>query len=120
VVVLALNAEQEAVLDLPVGVTGGFIGKKSGLLTNNPNPFQAGTRILYHVPEAAAGKVRLAVYGIDGRLVRTLVSGKKAHGYYSVGWDGRDQNGARVKSGVYLYRLRTGGFTVQNKMTLMQ
>ena len=56
---------------------------------------------------APGSSVRLNVYSVDGRLVRTLVDGHRDPGIHGVDWDGRDNRGRRVGNGVYLYRLQT-------------
>ena len=88
------------------------------VLQNSPNPFNPVTKIEYGVP--ASGNVRLAVYNLQGQLVRTLVSGFKQAGYGEVTWDGRNDHGESVSSGIYLYRLETAQSTVTRKMTLLK
>ena len=72
--------------------------------TLGPNPFSSETEVLYEIP-AEAGAVVLSVYDARGRLVRTIVSGNRAPGTYHAGWDGKDETGRPVASGVYFYRL---------------
>lgn len=72
-----------------------------------PNPFNADTRIAYQL--AVPGKVRLEVYSLLGQPVRTLVDGVQNSGSYEVHWDGRNQQGMTVASGVYLSRLHHPG-----------
>jgi len=74
------------------------------LRENYPNPFNPETTIRFELPEAA--QVSLAVYNLFGQEVRTLVFGNKKAGYHSVEWDGRDERGREMPSGLYLYRLR--------------
>ena len=71
-----------------------------------PNPFGRASEISYGVP-ASGGSVALRVYNVAGQLVRTLADGAATPGYHRVSWDGRDDNGAAVKAGVYFYRLET-------------
>ncbi|MCK4513070.1 PKD domain-containing protein, partial [bacterium] len=86
-----------------------------------PNPFNPVTTISYWVPEHAAGtEVELAVYDIGGRLVRTLVHGPTEPGRRAVAWDGRDNSGAAVSSGVYLYRLEAEGYEAVRKAVLLK
>jgi hypothetical protein len=73
-----------------------------------PNPFRDRTQIAYSLP--SAGNVSLRVYDVTGRTVRTLASGYKKPGAYSVNWDSRDSRGRMVPHGVYFYRLDTPGF----------
>jgi DNA-binding beta-propeller fold protein YncE len=73
---------------------------------NTPNPFNPATRIRYDVP-ASGGRVLIAIYDVSGRLVRALVDRAVDPGERSVVWDGTDDQGARVASGVYFCRLST-------------
>ena len=85
----------------------GPIVKSAGLAQNVPNPFNLRTTIRYDLPEA--GVVRLAVFDLAGRLVRTLVDESRPHGSFEAVWDGRDASGRDVGSGTYLARLECGG-----------
>jgi len=85
---------------------------------NVPNPFNPSTTIAFTLREA--GEVTLAVYDATGRRVRTLVSGRREARSYDVAWDGRDDAGTRVASGVYFYRLTAGSFTQTKKMVLLK
>jgi hypothetical protein len=87
-----------------------------GLDSNYPNPFNPATTIRYALPEGA--NVTLVVYNILGQQVRTLVNGAQGPGYHSVVWDGRDEAGRMVATGVYIYRLQAGGFSQIRKMIL--
>ena len=64
--------------------------------------------------------VRITVYDLRGRLVRRLVDGDKDPGYYRVHWNGRDDHGARVASGVYLYAIDAGDYRATRKMALVR
>jgi len=77
------------------------------LMPNYPNPFNAETTIGYALSRTT--QVRLAVYNTLGQTVRTLVDGERPAGMQSVVWDGRDDAGLTVASGVYLYRLEVPG-----------
>jgi hypothetical protein len=85
---------------------------------NSPNPFNPSTTIRFTVPEQ--GHVALNVYDAGGRLVRTLVDGVRASGTHDATWDGRDDNGAAVGSGVYFYRFTAGKFSESKKMVLLK
>ena len=84
-----------------------------------PNPFNPATTIYVQLPDSSP--VSLIIYNITGQLVRTLLDGHllKA-GYHAVAWDGRDQQGYPVTSGVYLYQLRTSKQVLMNKMVLIR
>src|SRR5574341_405438 len=86
------------------------------LQNNYPNPFNAQTEIQYALPEPS--EVNLSVYNIMGQKVRTLVEGRQSAGVYKVIWDGRNEKGETVASGVYFYTLRAGTYIETKKMTL--
>lgn len=81
-----------------------------------PNPFNPSTRISYSLPQASGAT--LAVYGLDGRLVRVLASGPQAAGRHDTLWDGRDDAGRAVASGNYICRLQAGSQIRSRKLTL--
>ena len=86
---------------------------------NFPNPFNPSTSIEYALPQS--GPVELHIYDVLGRRVTTLV--KEAQhpvGFYTLTWDGRDQAGRSVGSGIYFYRLETSNFTQTRKMLLIK
>ena len=85
---------------------------------NWPNPFNAGTAISFAVSVHDA--VDLAVYNISGQRVVTLVRGERRAGRYRVAWDGRDDVGAELASGAYLYRLRAGDRVQTRKLLLLR
>ena len=62
----------------------------------------------------------LAVYNLEGQIIRQLETGHRNSGSYEVVWDSRDDNGRQVASGVYFYRLRAGEFTAVKKLILMK
>jgi hypothetical protein len=86
---------------------------------NYPNPFNPTTAISYTVPEPGA-EVRLTVYDLAGRVVRTLVEGVEQGGDHVVVWHGRDDAGRPVGSGVYFYRLVVGSESVERKMVMLK
>ena len=69
---------------------------------------------------AARTKVELRVYDVSGAVVRTLVDDVRGAGAYSLEWNGRDDRGNTVSSGVYFYRLNAGDFSDVRKMTLVK
>jgi len=88
---------------------------------NHPNPFNPMTTIEYGVPVTAAGApVFLDVFDARGRHVRTLLRGPQAPGHYKAIWDGRDDRGAAVGSGIYFTRLRAGNEVQTRKAILMK
>jgi flagellar hook assembly protein FlgD len=86
----------------------------SGIEQNYPNPFNSATTIAYHVVESSA--VRLEIYDISGQRVRELVHGHRPTGSYRAVWDGADERGRAVSSGVYFYALRAGSAREIKKM----
>ncbi len=85
---------------------------------NYPNPFNPTTTIQYNVPKA--GKVTVEIFNIAGQKVKTLVNEKQNAGINSVQWNGTDDNGKVVTSGVYLYKIKNGKYTSTKKMILMK
>jgi hypothetical protein len=101
-----------------VASTGPVAGETRIQLGQNvPNPFAASTRLAFALRQE--GRVRLVVTDAAGRLVRTLVSGTLPKGHHVFTWDGRDDAGRRVASGVYFYRLETPEATASRKMILL-
>ncbi|MDF1611784.1 FlgD immunoglobulin-like domain containing protein [Stygiobacter electus] len=88
------------------------------LSQNYPNPFNPTTTIKFSVAQDA--KVSLVVYDMLGQKVRTLVDAQQEAGYYSVRWDGTNDFGSKVSSGIYIYRLQAGNFVQTMKMNLMK
>ena len=85
---------------------------------NRPNPFNASTLIPYSVGQTQ--RVRLAVYDLLGRKIRTLVDRTSQPGPYTLTWDGRDEAGQRVAAGLYLIRMTTGPFQETAKALLVK
>jgi M6 family metalloprotease-like protein len=101
------------------GVTGvGDAPRKFALLPAYPNPFNPETTIRYEL--ASRTHVSLRVYDVSGAVVRTLVDDVKAAGSYSLTWNGKDNHGSSVSSGVYFYRITAGSFQDVRKMTLLK
>ena len=97
------------------------IPTETALLPNYPNPFNPETWIPYQLAEAA--DVTMTLYAADGRLVRTLVLGYQSAGVYhsrtrAAYWDGRNEFGEPVASGIYLYMIKAGEFTATRKMLI--
>ena len=85
-----------------------------------PNPFNPTTTIQYSIPADYSGQVILNIYDIRGALVRTLVDEQQNPGLYNTQWDGLDDSGKQVSSGLYLYQLKAGMKVLSGKMTFMQ
>ena len=87
---------------------------------NVPNPFGASTRIAFTVPSDHDARVALDVFDVRGARVRNLVRSERASGRVEVAWDGRDDHGRKVASGVYLVRLATDVGYVTRRMTVLR
>ena len=96
-----------------------FVDAISGALSQNqPNPFNPTTTIRFVLP--VREQVTLAIYDTNGRLVRTLVDEVEGYGAHEVTWDGRDDGGVAMGSGVYFCRLHAGKHTESKKMVLLK
>ena len=89
-----------------------------GLAQNRPNPFNPTTLIEFNTP--SPGRARLVVYDLAGRLVRELVNEVMIAGKHSARWSGEDSRGRAVGSGIYWYRLETGGLSRERRMVLLR
>jgi hypothetical protein len=87
-------------------------------LSNYPNPFNPETTIQFNLPEE--GNVKLEIYNIKGQLVKTLLDCYMSPGHSEMIWNGREDNGKRVSSGVYLYQLQTPGKSFTKKCMLLK
>jgi hypothetical protein len=92
--------------------------KTVALFQSWPNPFNAETLIAYQLPRRAP--VRLSVHDLLGRSITVLVDRVQNAGYFSVTWDGRNDQGTKVASGVYLYVLETPAGRETRKMVLVE
>jgi hypothetical protein len=103
----------------PTAIAGEALPIATMLRQNYPNPFNPETTISFDLAQATV--VTLTVYDAAGQTIRTLVPGETYQaGRYTSVWNGRDNGGAKVASGVYLYELQTGEQTVLRRMTLIQ
>jgi len=90
----------------------------TALKGNYPNPFNPSTTIAFDI--AQDGMVAIEVYNIKGQKVKTVTNEAMKAGRYTVVWNGDDNNGREVGSGVYFYRMTSGGYTKTQKMLLMK
>ena len=100
-----------------------LIPEETALLANYPNPFNPETWIPYQLAESA--EVTLTIYDINGQLVRRLAVGHQAAGMYqsrsrAAYWDGRNQLGESVASGLYFYTLTADNFTATRRMLILK
>jgi hypothetical protein len=114
------NESPHALLE-PADVTG-VGGSKTPSVTylsqNFPNPFNPSTTISFGLK--VAGNVSLRVYDVSGKLVRVMVEGERSARHYEEVWDGRDESGVPVASGMYFYELKGGNYSHTRKMVLLR
>jgi len=91
-----------------------FVSSPVLQLSNHPNPFGSSTTIRFETKQSDL--VNITVYNLKGQKVKSLVGGKLASGLHEINWDGRDELGNSVASGVYFYRLQTAGKAVTARM----
>ena len=99
------------------------IPAETELLRNYPNPFNPETWIPYHLSEDA--NVSLTIYDVNGALVRDIDVGHQTAAKYdtrskAIYWDGRNQFGEQVASGIYFYSLSAGDFSATRKMVILK
>ena len=85
---------------------------------NYPNPFNPSTTIEYQIVKQ--GNVEVAIYDINGRLVKTIVNETQYPGSYTLQWNSRDEAGANVSSGTYFYQVNSNGVQLVKKMLLLK
>ncbi|MHB1687296.1 MAG: alpha-amylase family glycosyl hydrolase [Ignavibacteriaceae bacterium] len=100
--------------------SGNQIPTEFKLAQNYPNPFNPSTTISYNIPEGKNDMVKIVVYNSLGQPVKVLVDERKSAGSYSVVWDGRNDSGNHVSSGVYFYRIIAGSYTDIRRMVLLK
>lgn len=94
------------------------ISSNAVLYPNRPNPVARGTEIRYSIPTAQ--RVTLKVYDLTGSLVRTLMDGRVEAGEHIISWNGCDDQGLKLPSGVYFYQLKTDDFAQTRKLVLVR
>ena len=95
------------------------IPKWYGLKQNYPNPFNPNTEVYFKLRQGS--EVHLEIYNIKGELIKELYSGYvEADKLISVGWNGRDEQGEELGSGIYLYKLKTKYGEYSRKMILLR
>ena len=99
-------------------VPDGALPKPFALHQNVPNPFNPVTRIRFDIPERS--RIRLSIYNVNGQRVTTLIDKEMEAGSREVIWNGVDDTGRNVGSGVYFYRLVAPQFSTSRKMILLR
>lgn len=122
-----VSSEKEARFRLIVG-TDSYVASEAkrllevpsqtALYQNIPNPFNPGTIIRYEI--ADKGPVQLRIYNVQGALVKVLEDRHREPGRYEVRWNGEDEGGQQIGSGVYFYRLTAPGFKQTKKMVMLK
>jgi hypothetical protein len=87
-------------------------------IDNHPNPFNPSTEIKYQLPQL--DEVQIVIYNVLGQEVRTLVNGKQEAGRYTVQWNGDNEQGQRVPSGMYFLKMKAGKFSAERKLLLLK
>lgn len=119
--VILADAEAQAI---PVEMISAPVSLERNLPTtfalsqNYPNPFNPETVIDFQIPEAS--HVTLAIFNVLGQEIRRLVDEQKDRGYFKIGWDGKNDFGESVTSGIYFYSLKTGDFKSIKKMMMLK
>ena len=88
------------------------------LYQNQPNPFNPQTTIRFSL--ARKGRVEVIVYDVGGRMVRTLIDGEREAGLHSVVWDGKNDRGHPVGTGIYWSQMKTESFLSNKKMVILK
>lgn len=103
-----------------VGVTNNTneVPIKYDLTQNYPNPFNPTTKFTFSIP--VKGSVNITIFDITGRVIATLVNSKYEAGKYIVDWNGTNNSGSAVSSGVYFYRIVTSNYIATKKMILLK
>ena len=95
--------------------------KNYTLEQNYPNPFNQSTELRYYIPERVkSSSVSMKIYNLLGQWIKTLVNERQTPGEHSVIWDGKDESGREVSSGIYFYRLEAGNFKLTRRMVLLK
>ena len=89
-----------------------------GLFQNYPNPFNLETEIRYQLPNSS--EVSLSIYNLMGQKIKTLINTYHSAGFYSVKWDGTNNQGMKIASGIYIYIMRAGSFVDVKKLVFIQ
>ena len=92
--------------------------KSFALKQNYPNPFNPSTEIAFTLEQTS--NITLTIFNVLGQKVKVLADGSKNAGTHSLNWDGRDQMGAMVSTGLYFYTLTDGNTSITKKMALMK
>ena len=104
-----------------VNASGEKLPEDFRLLQNYPNPFNPSTQIGLNVPQSQLNRTtELSVFDLNGKKVTTIVQEVLTPGFYQFSWDGKDQSGRQVSSGLYFYKLKTGKLERVRRMVFIR
>ena len=106
------------ICELALSVEDNIISIDSNLLDNYPNPFNSTTHISFSLHKDSY--VTLSIYNVKGKVVKTILNEQKLAGDYNIIWDGKDNFGTSVSSGIYFYSIRVGKYSSSKKMLLVK
>ena len=111
---------RDIVIDISnaLSINENLIPEQYALHQNYPNPFNPTTILRYDLPEDI--QVRIMIYDIMGREVRTLMNVNQTAGYHSISWDAKNDIGEGVSAGMYIYMIQAGEFMQTKKMILLK
>ena len=116
--------EAETIIDESGRRAGASLPEALALEQNIPNPFNPSTTISFAIPpdelEAGLLRVKLEIFNLRGALIRSLMDDYLPAGYHRVNWNGKDNSGRPLSSGVYFYRLCAGSRVLTRKMILLK
>lgn len=116
--VITAKIDKPGIYGLVYDANSSVLPKSLELSQNYPNPFNPTTTIRFGLPDAS--RVQLTIYNVLGQQVRELIRENRSAGYHEVHWDGKNQKGKAVVSGMYIYRLETAAGVDVKKMLLVK
>lgn len=125
IITIHSNDEDEEFIEIPVTFTVEGTGNNNdvpqaldSISANYPNPFNPVTKIDYNLTKK--GEIEISIYNVKGQMIKTLVKGVQEAGKHSVVWQGKDNSGKEVSSGIYFYKFKTEDIHQTRKMILMK
>ncbi len=112
------DQETDPFTALGIGEEGMEVPDKFTLYQNYPNPFNPNTNFKFDLPNKS--DVKLVIYNVLGQQVATVIDNNLKAGEYAVSWNGLDQNGNQISSGVYFYKLETDNYTAVKKLVMLK
>jgi len=115
---ILFNPAHEGFIATNLGDRFSLVPTEYALEHNFPNPFNPETTLRYAIPDP--GQVTLSIFNVLGQEVVRLVDKEQMPGFYAIRWNGKNELGRSVASGVYLYRIQAGEFNQTHKMLLLK